>query len=426
MRVAGALAALLAAAGAPAGPWADAAQAGPTQTTLQRFAAANPGTGALIWRLDEGEPVVVASVRPDVPRIPASNMKLVTAAGALLQMGTDYRYTTRLATTARARIVGGELRGPLYLMGAGDPLLATRAYAARHLPDTATPLGDLVRPLRAAGVRRVRGPVVADESLFDERREGDRWLSHYHLYSQPLGALSVNQSYAGNRRGGDESRSPARTAGLRLRAALRGVHIPQRGGVRTGITPRNVRVLTGVRSAPLPAVVREMNVPSDNFVAEMVLKSIGVHGLGQGTSAAGADRTAQLLEARGILTGRERLVDGSGLSRANRLTPTALVRLIAAADADPDWGRALISSLPRGGQGTLANRFRPKALARRVRAKTGFINGASGLSGRAVSRGGHRYAFSLLMNTERTSQARAVQDRVVALLVAGHEDPDRD
>lgn len=425
MRLAGALAALVA-AGAPVGPLAGTAHAGPTQATLQRFAADNPGTGALIWRLGEGDPVLVAAVRPDVPRIPASNMKLVTGAGALLQMGADFRYVTRLATTTRARIAGGELRGPLYLLGSGDPLLSTRRYASRHLADAATPLGDLVLPLRRAGLRRVTGPIVADESLFDDRREGDRWLSHYHLYSQPLGALSVNQSYAGESRGGDETRNPARTAGLRLRSVLRGVHIPQRGGVRTGTTPAGVRTLTAVRSAPLAAVVRQMNVPSDNFVAEMVLKSTGVHGAGRGTTAAGAARTAELLASRGILTGRERLVDGSGLSRANRLTPTALVRLIAAADADPGWGRALLRSLPRGGEGTLTNRFRPRALARRVRAKTGFINNASALSGRAVSRGGHRYAFSLLMNTPRTSQARAVQDRVVALLIAGTEDPPRD
>lgn len=423
MRSVGALVAL-AAAGASVGPWVVTAQAGPTQTALQRFAAANPGTGALIWRLDETGPVVVASVRPDVPRIPASNMKLVTAAGALLQMGPEFRYTTRLATTTRARVVGGELRGPMYLLGGGDPLLATRGYASRHLPATATPLVDLVRPLRAAGVRAVAGPIVADESLFDDRREGDRWLSHYHLYAQPLGALSVNQSYAGDRRGA-EARLPARAAGVRLRAALRGVRIPHRGAVRTGITPANARPLASVQSAPLAAVVREMNVPSDNFVAEMVLKSVGVHGVGRGTTASGAARTGELLEARGILTGRERLVDGSGLSRANRLTPTALVRLMAAADADPTWGAALIASLPRGGEGTLVNRLRARAVGSRVRAKTGFINGAIGLSGRAVSRGGERYVFSLLMNTGNITAARTVQDRVVALLVAGVEDPGR-
>ena len=414
-----ALAALVA-AGALAAP--PPASAGPAQATLQRFAASNPGTSALVWRLDEEGPVAVAAIRPDVPRIPASNMKMVTAAGALLQLGPDFRFTTRLATAARAPVVDGTLRGPLFVMGAGDPMLATRAYGARYLRGVATPLADLVRPLPAAGIRRVAGPIVADEGLFDAMREGPRWLSHYHLYSQPLSALAVNQGYAGNGRRA-EAPVPWRAAAVRVRGALHGVRIAHEGGMRRGRPPASVRVLSTATSAPLRAIVREMNVPSDNFVAEMLTKAVGAHGSGRGTSAGGTARTEALLAARGVLTGRERLVDGSGLSRDNRLTATALVRLVAAADADPDWGRALLASLPRGGEGTLATRLRSPRVARRVQAKTGYINGASSLSGRVVSVGGQRYAFAMLMNTGGLADARRTQEQVVTLLALGREDP---
>lgn len=364
----------------------------------------------------------MAAVRPDAPRIPASNMKMVTAAGALLQMGPGHRFATRVATTQRAVVAGGRLRGPLYLIGAGDPLLATRAYATRHLPRGATALLDLARPLRRAGIRRVAGPIVADESLFDARRQAPRWLSHYHLYAQPLSAIATNQNFAGNARGSDVG-SPWRAGALRLRGALSGVHIRQSGAVRRGVAPAGARVLATSRSAPLRTIVREMNVPSDNFIAEMLVKAVGADGAARGTTPAGTARTRALLAGKGILTGRERLIDGSGLSRANRLTATALVRLVAAADAEPSWGRPFLASLPRGGEGTLIRRLRSPAIARRVQAKTGFINGASALSGRVVSRGGHRYAFSLLMNTGDISGARHAQEQVVAMLALGREDP---
>ncbi len=399
--------------------------AGEVERTLTRFAAANPGTSALVWRLDDAGPVAVASVRPDTPRIPASNMKIVTGAGALLQLGPRHRFTTVVATDAAARVRRGTLRAPLYLVGSGDPLLATRSYAARYLPGTRnTPFTDLVRPLRLAGISRVAGPIVADESLFDRRRVGPTWPSYYSAYAQPISALATNQNYAGDTRGSYAS-NPPRSAAARLRAALRGVRIAHAGALRTGVTPQATRVLARVQSPPLSRVVREMNVPSDNFIAEMLTKTTGVAGAGRGTTAAGTARTELILTQLGILTGRERLVDGSGLSRHNRLTATSLVRLIAAADADDGWGAALIASLPKGGEGTLVNRMRTGPATNRVRAKTGYIDGASSLSGRVVSRFGVRYAFSMLMNTQNITQAKATQDRVVTLLAAGREDPAR-
>jgi D-alanyl-D-alanine carboxypeptidase/D-alanyl-D-alanine-endopeptidase (penicillin-binding protein 4) len=349
-------------------------------------------------------------------------MKMVTAAGALVQLGPDWRYTTRLATSATAQVrADGRLVGPLYLLGSGDPLLATRAYGARYLPTRATPLSELAIPLRRAGIRAVSGPIVADESLFDQMRMGPTWPAYYAAYSQPLSSLSVNQNFAGNGRRADVG-EPWRAAALRVRQTLTGVRIPHAGPLRRGLTPPGARVLASVSSAPLSGVVREMNVPSDNFIAEMVTKGVGVHATGSGTTAAGTARIHEILASLGILTARDRLVDGSGLSRQNRLSAASLVRLVAAADADTTWGPAFMASLPRGGEGTLSTRLSSAAVAKRVQAKTGFINGAIALSGRVTSRGGQRYAFSMLMNTDRITDARKVQDAVVTLLARGRED----
>ncbi len=116
------------------------------------------------------------------------------------------------------------------------------------------------------------------------------------------------------------------------------------------------------------------------------------------------------------------LADGSGLSRGNRLAAASLVRVIAQADADPTWGTPLINSLARGGEGTLIRRFTTGVATKRVRAKTGYLDGVSAMAGRVVSRRGVHYGFALLMNTTDITGARAVQDDVVTLLAAGAED----
>jgi D-alanyl-D-alanine carboxypeptidase/D-alanyl-D-alanine-endopeptidase (penicillin-binding protein 4) len=169
-------------------------------------------------------------------------------------------------------------------------------------------------------------------------------------------------------------------------------------------------------------ILRAMNLASDNFIAETLVKDVGAYGSGRGSTRAGAARNRALLAQEGVVGPGDRLVDGSGLSRDNRLSAATLVRLVAAADADPEWGAALLGSLARGGEGTLVRRFTSGPATKRVRAKTGYLDGVSALAGRVISRRGQRYAFALLMSTADIGGARATQDRVVTLLASGAED----
>jgi len=395
------------------------------QQTIATWSASNRATSALVWRLPaEGPPQLVGGFRPDTPRIPASTMKLVTSAGALLELGSTFRFSTRLLAADETSVQGRTLVGKVYLKGAGDPVLATRSYAGRYLFGRATPISDLARPIRAKGVRLLRGPIIADEHLFDGRRLGPGWPSYYRAYASPLSALVTNQNFSGNARASYVS-SPALAAAQRMRAALKGVGVSQVGGLTVGVTPASARPIGSAVSPPLPTILRAMNLESDNFIAETLAKDVGAYGAGKGTTAAGVGRTRALLMGRGILSDSDHLVDGSGLSRENRLAASSLVRLIADADGDTIWGTALISSLAQGGQGTLIRRFLTGPATRRVRAKTGYLNGVSAMAGRVVSRGGEHYAFALIMNTADILGARATQDRVVTLLAAGSEDPPR-
>ena len=388
---------------------------------ITAWSRSNPTTTALVWRLDDGAGTKVAGFRPETPRIPASTIKLVTRAGALHELGPAHRFTTSLLAGPSAVVTGRTLNGRVYLRGSGDPVLATRSYGARFLPGRATLMSDLARPLRARGIRLVRGAIVADEHLFDSRRLGPGWPSYYSAYIPPLSAVATNQDYRGNARAAYVS-SPPLAAAQRMRATLKGVGISHVGSLRPGTAPPGARVLATATSPPLPVILRAMNLDSDNFIAETLTKGVGAYGAGRGTTTAGVTHTRALLLAKGILGPADRLVDGSGLSRDNRVSALSMVRVIAAADADTTWGPALIDSLARGGEGTLIRRFLTGPATRRVRAKTGYLDGVSAMAGRVVSRRGQRYAFALLMNSPDILGARTTQDRVVNLLAAGAED----
>ena len=411
--------AALAALACPAGA---ALGAGQVQSALSSFGGANPGTTALVWRLDgSGGGTPVAGFRAETARIPASTMKLVTGAGALLQMGPTFRFETTVVAGPETTRRGKALVGPIYLKGAGDPVLATRAYGAAYLGGRSTQMAALARPLRTRGVRLVRGPIVADERIFDSRRLGPGWPSYYRYYASPLSGLPTNQNYAGGGRSAHVL-SPPVAAAQRLKATLGGFGVRQVGALKAGAAPAGGRVLATAESPPLPVILRAMNLASDNFIAETLAKDVGAYASGRGTTRVGTARTRALLAQRGIIGSGDRLADGSGLSRENRLSAGTLVRLVAVADANDEWGAALLGSLARGGEGTLIRRFTTGPATKRVRAKTGYLDGVTSLAGRVISRRGQRYAFAMVMNTADIGGARATQDRVVNLLASGAED----
>lgn len=306
-------------------------------------------------------------------------------------------------------------------------MLSTPAYSAAHLDGIDGHLPRLARHLSGIRIRSVHGPIVADGTVFDRRRTGPKWRAHYGVFAAPLSGLTSNQSYVGDGQPG-QSVAPERASGARVRAALRAAGIRHSGRVVMGRTPQGGRdprytALGRASSPPLRRILRLMNHSSDNHIAETVLKGLAGGGERPATSTAAAVRVEKRLVDAGLLGAQDRVVDGSGLSRANKLSAASLTRLIAAADRDPGWGNALIRSLPRGSEGTLIRPLRSPEVKNRVRAKTGFLNGVTSLSGRVVSRRGHRYAFAILIEADNTAEGRRLQDGVVNLLARGIEDP---
>jgi D-alanyl-D-alanine carboxypeptidase/D-alanyl-D-alanine-endopeptidase (penicillin-binding protein 4) len=297
-------------------------------------------------------------------------------------------------------VAGGTLDGNLVLVGGGDPTLSSAN------------LLKLARRVRAAGIRQVTGGVIGDESLFDAKRTCRGWKPSFATTeSAPLSALVVDRARYRNY----TARLPAKAAALLFRDALHAAGVSVAGGVAVRKSPGDAIFVARTRSAPLASIVRFMDLNSDNFTAEQLLKFLGLTVAERGTSAAGAQAVVRSLFDAGIPTAGIRISDGSGLSEDDRLTVKTLVGILQAFHADRSLETVLVHALPVAGvSGTLRNRMRTPALLGHVLAKTGTTNLASSLSGYVNS----HIAFAIIQNGHPIAYwwAREAQDRFAAVL----------
>jgi D-alanyl-D-alanine carboxypeptidase/D-alanyl-D-alanine-endopeptidase (penicillin-binding protein 4) len=329
---------------------------------------------------------------------PASNEKLPLTFAALATLGPTYRIVTDVL--GEGELDGTTWRGRLVLRGGGDPTLSSAG------------LRSLAAQVRAAGIRRVTGGIVADESWFDSRRTVAGWRSSFFLYeSPPLSALVVDR----DRVGGYVSRTPALSAAAAFARALRGAGVAVSGPVQVGVAGEYAFPLAEVTSPPLWTILRYMDRESDNFTAELLLKQLGAVEAQRGTSAAGAAVVTQALVEAGVPMTGVRIVDGSGLSLLDRLTADAVTAILRAAWTNFALRPAFIAALPIAGvNGTLHDRLRKPPARGNVLAKTGTTREASALSGYVRD----RFVFAVLQNGNPIPSwwARRAQDRFATVL----------
>jgi D-alanyl-D-alanine carboxypeptidase/D-alanyl-D-alanine-endopeptidase (penicillin-binding protein 4) len=376
----------------PAGTAAADTLAAVQATLTREMRHAGPSAGAVVRDLDSGR--TIFALRADNRRVPASVEKLYVSAAAFMRDGAGARIPTRAVAAAAA--VNGVVAGPLYLVGGGDPTL------------TAAGIRSLAAEVKAAGVTQVGG-VRGDDSAFDHRVGSPD--SDYR-YDSELGGLltglAVNRGWDSKGLQDDPAASAARRFARELKHA--GVRVG--GDVGAGDAPATADTeIARVESAPLSEIVAAMNGPSDNYLAEMLLKGLGAtHGPG-GTTAAGAGAARAALDDIGV---RPRIVDGSGLSRRDRTTPRQVVRLLQRV-ANMTFGEPFTASLPiAGATGTLQRRMRGTAAAGACRAKTGTLRYTSNLAGYCTTGDGGVVAFALLMNGVNVGRAHDIQDRIAA------------
>ena len=472
-------AALVAALSAPAGVGAGGLP-GPVEEALARHRLPAESLSVLVQDVAAPEAPLV-SHRADVPRHPASTIKLLTTLVALEELGPAWTWETGVYVIGPVR--DGRLDGDLVLVGSGDPFLVVEQ------------LWRLLAAVRARGLHEVAGRLVIDNTRFSVAGEpppGDFDGKPYRAYNAPPDALLVNFNafdvVVEAREGRARAWIEPPVAGLRLRSRLalsaagcarRALRLEVSGALSArspldaplpGLTvagrfprgcpraafPRSVlppvRFANGVvralwagmggriegglavapvpegatpwhrhRSPPLALVVRGINKFSNNVMSRNLLLTLGAERFGPpGTTDKGRRAVAAWLERHGIDLPHLRLVNGAGLSRDTRITARGLGRLLLAGERSrfrPEFA----ASLPLASlDGTLRERLTRHSGAARARLKTGRLDGVRAMAGYVRTPSGRTLAVAALQEhsgIHRSAAGTAVQDALLRWLL---------
>jgi D-alanyl-D-alanine carboxypeptidase/D-alanyl-D-alanine-endopeptidase (penicillin-binding protein 4) len=208
---------------------------------------------------------------------------------------------------------------------------------------------------------------------------------------------------------------------LRLQLEANGIHVM--GGVRRGAAVPGANLLLAFEGLPLQQIASLFLKYSNNFIAECLLKWLALGpapapGAKPASWAAGSEALRARLLALGVPLGETHLVDGSGLSRLNRVSARVLVETLRRGDAAFEAGPELLAGLPIAAlDGTLAHRA--EQARGRIRAKTGSLDGVTSLAGFARSERGRDVVFAVIVNGAHhgDAAASAAMDGVAAALV---------
>ncbi len=334
-------------------------------------------------------------VADDVPLVPASTNKVLTAAAALLTLDRQGRISTRV-------VAGGQnAQGPVVLVGAGDPTLSAAPPDVPTWYKDGPRISDLVEQIRRSGVTPTA--VQVDISAFSGPTLAQGWDPAdvdngdiAPIEAAMIDAGRIQPSTVNSRR----SRTPALDAGRELAKAL-GL---DPAAVTIATAPSGARQLAVVQSAPLVERLSQMMNASDNVMAECIAREVAA-AINRPRSFAGASDavTNRLSTAHVDITGAA-LMDSSGLSADDRLSARTLDGVLqAAAGPDQPALRALLDLLPiAAGSGTLVDRFVDAATdqgpAGWLRAKTGSLTAINALAGVLTDRSGRVLTFAFMSN----------------------------
>jgi serine-type D-Ala-D-Ala carboxypeptidase/endopeptidase (penicillin-binding protein 4) len=365
-----------------------------------------------------GRPVVVAGRPPVV--MPASTMKLLTTTAALSLLGPNHRFRTTTRYDRRTH--------RLVLVGGGDPLLSKGTKSPLTSYPAAASLGQLAARtasrLRLDNVGRVR--LGYDASLFTGPSGNPRWRPSYVDESvvTRTSALWVDQGrqkpYFGLRQP-----DPAAVAAATFSKQLAGHGIKVIGKPVAGKAAESSRLTGTVESAPLAQLVDFILETSNNEGAEVLLRHIAIAGHSTGSVVNGVIVERATLARLGLPLRGARIYDGSGLSRADRLPISTLVRVLqlASSPARPEL-RAVVTGLPIAGfSGTLSSRFQSggDSAAGLVRVKTGTLTGVTAYVGTLTTHDGKALVFAVAadrISDAQTWVARATLDKIAARLTS--------
>lgn len=419
-------------------------------TALINSVDPNINMGIEVLDLSTGEMLYTRNASK--PFVPASNMKLFSDAAALMALGPDYRFVTKLSTDATA-LNNGVLQGSLYVYLPGDPSFKS------------TDIDALYSSLKKWGVKRVHGNIVLVSSHAAAEPYAPGWMKQDFRYSYgaPVGPVIIdenrlmvtaNPSHAAGQPALIEYADPSQTiildnqsktaqsgakcgvdfhmaADNRLtvrgcvgvgqwavmqkmaiqnplryaegvfRERLATIGIALDGQVQLGHLPRNTMLLASHASKPIHHLMADTLKPSDNLYADSLFLHAAEKLHGSPVNWAEAQNVVKnfIQQQTGIAMQTAVLTDGSGLSRQDKLTPQQTVALLKFLHERFPLSYEYIAALPVSGRdGTLQRRFKQPNQKGMVRAKTGTMTGVIGLSGYLYTANGHTLAFAIFVN----------------------------
>ncbi|MFI7129147.1 D-alanyl-D-alanine carboxypeptidase/D-alanyl-D-alanine-endopeptidase [Nonomuraea sp. NPDC050153] len=369
--------------------------------------------GAVVLDAATGERIFAANA--DTPIVPASTTKIVTCSAALASLGPDARLSTR--------VVQGAKPGTAVLVGGGDPMLAGPSAKPTYPKQAslATLAARTAATLKAQNVRKIT--LSYDTSLFVGSAIAPGWKPNYVPDGEvaPVYALTIDEGRQNPRFHQPRVSNPPQYAADAFARLLTKQGITVSRSVRAGKAPASAPELGRVDSAPIYSLVEHALTRSDNDMAEALARQVAVKEGLQASFEGGAKAVVAVLQRLGAAQGIS-LSDGSGLSTRNRISPSALAKLIAMSGSASQPGlHAVASGMPIAGfSGTLGNGRRFTSSDSRgevglVRAKTGTLNNVNTLAGMATTKDGRLVTFAFMADRVPGS-AEPVLDRLAAIV----------
>jgi D-alanyl-D-alanine carboxypeptidase/D-alanyl-D-alanine-endopeptidase (penicillin-binding protein 4) len=389
---------------------------------------------------------------PDLPLVPASTMKVATSAAALHYLGPDFTFNTEVLVDDRR----GASVGNIYLRGSGDPYLVTEELfrLTRMVKDEGLDevRGNIIvddsyfipgKPLdenEKLGPRAYHAPYGALSLNFNSikimvhpaAKPGEPAIVVTDPISEYATVKGTVQTTKGNKplqMEVSKETAPDDREIITVEGTI-GVNAPAKGryvnvnapdlytgevfkefllreGIKVigkvvrGKAPNSATSFLEFPSRPLGITVYGLNKFSNNFMAEQISLALGAHVHGApGTREKGLAVIRKHLLACGVDEGAFQLSEASGLSRNNRLSAAALVRVLLAAARDFSYNSEFMASFGVAGiDGTLKEKFTDQGAKRRLRAKTGTLKGITALTGYGLSIDGRQFAFAVLINS---------------------------
>lgn len=358
----------------------------------------------------------IFQVNHSLSMIPASNTKLFTTAVALSNLGSDFKISTKIFTDD-ADIKDGIINGSLYIKGFGNSTFS-------HYD-----LEQLAFDLKKRGIIKITGNIIGDDTYFDNVYKRDDWIADEtaNVKLPPISALTIdrNRKVIQKRRGRrirttvTAIENPPLNAASLLKLKLIEEDIKIEKGAVVGETPRKALLLSesGIR---LKDLIKLINKHSDNFLAEGLFKIIGAEASQeQGNAFYSTQAILDFIEDNGIYPTGTSVVDGSGISRYDQVTPGAIVGLLEVMYFDINNFDEFYNSLAIAGvDGTLRHRLTGSFAENNFRGKTGSLNGVTSLSGYLKTKSNEDLIVSMIFEYQKggSDYYKSIEDDIINAL----------